>query len=125
MNHVSLIGRVAREVSIFQPETSAHAITHNAIAVSKIYKNAEGQTTTEFIPFVAFDRLAERIERYVQKGDRIAIEGRISMRNSKKHDYKEPPQFEVIVEEVFFLEPKSSHENQGASTDDLEAIFTS
>ena len=122
MNHVSLIGRLSKEVTIHQSE-KGNSVCRNTLAVQSIYRQNDGDKQTDFIQVIAFGKLAERIQRFVKKGDRLGIEGRIHSRRYKNREGQDVYVTEVIVEECYFLEPKSQ-EVEPEETDEFASIFT-
>ena len=85
-NSVTLIGRPGAdpEMKIFNNNKKARF----SIAVSENKKNANGEwvSDTQWFPIVAWGAVADRVERSVKKGKRIAIEG--SLRNNEWTDDK-------------------------------------
>ena len=74
MNHVSLIGRLIKEVAVHQSE-KGNSVCRNTLAVQNIYRQNDGDKQTDFIQVIAFGKMADRIQRFVKKGDRLGIEG--------------------------------------------------
>lgn len=122
MNHVSLIGRLIKDVAVHQSE-KGNSVCRNTLAVQNIYRQNDGDKQTDFIQVIAFGKLAERIQRFVKKGDRLGIEGRIHSRRYKNREGQDVYVTEVIVEECYFLEPKSQ-EAEPEETDEFASIFT-
>lgn len=129
MNHVSLIGRIARDVELRSSTLGKNSVFMNSIAIQSIYRTNEGYGRTNFIPIIAFDKMAERIARFVHKGDRVGIEGSLRARHYVNKKDQDVYTVEVIVEEVFFLEPKEQVEGVGKDvekdkeTEEFESIF--
>jgi single-strand DNA-binding protein len=82
LNRVQLIGNMGAEPEMRRLENGV-AVARLRIATSETYKDREGkeQTVTEWHTVVAWRGLAEVIEKYVHKGDRIFIEGRLTTRS--------------------------------------------
>lgn len=80
-NNITLIGRIARNVTIKNIETAkgTMSITENALAVNKRAKN--GQKEAMFINFNLFGKTAENFVRFCRKGNRIAINGELQIDN--------------------------------------------
>lgn len=122
MNHVALIGRLTKEVAVHQTDPHSRQVLRNTLAVQNIYRLQDGQQQTDFVQVVAFGKMAERIARFVKKGDRLAVEGRLHSRHYTNREQQEVYVTEVVVEEVFFLEPKVAEEKVEAA-EDLTALF--
>jgi single-strand DNA-binding protein len=82
LNRVQLIGNLGAEPEMRRLESGV-AVARIRIATSETYKDKDGkeQTITEWHSVVAWRGLAEVIEKYVHKGDRIFIEGRLTTRS--------------------------------------------
>lgn len=75
MNKVLLIGNITNDITIEKTQ-SGTSILKNTIAVRRQFKNQEGSYDSDFIRFTAFSRTADFIAQYVNKGDRVSLEGR-------------------------------------------------
>lgn len=116
MNKVILIGRLTADPEIkFSAENQANVARYR-LAVDRRFKK-EGQPDADFIPCVTFGKGAEFAEKFLNKGKRIAVVGRIQ---TGKYDKDGQTIFttDVVVEEHEFCESK-------ASADSSEAEFSS
>lgn len=107
MNIVTLIGRTTKDIEIKQTK-SGKAVIAFALAVNKDFKNDDGTYDADFIDCVAFDKRAETIGKYVHKGDRIGIQGKLSTRTYTRNDGSNAKAVEVIVDGFEFLESKKA-----------------
>ena len=105
MNKCILIGRLTKDVDL-RKTTSGTSVANFTLAVNKDYKNEEGKYDADFISCVAFKGLAETIRKYVHKGDRFGVVGKISTRKYENNDGKTVYVTEVKVDDIEFLEPK-------------------
>ena len=124
MNKVILIGRVAKDVEL-RTTTSGKSVATFSLAVNRDYKNAEGKYDADFITCVAFEQRAETISRYVSKGDKFCVSGRIQTRNYDKSDGSKAYVTEVIVDGFDFIESKKDKAdapNINVPVDDYEEI---
>lgn len=103
MNNVSLVGRLTRDPEI-KATNSGSSYARFSIAVDRRGKDAG----TDFINIVAFGKTSEFIERYFRKGQRIGINGRIQTGSYDGKDGKKVYTFDVIAENVEFVESKSA-----------------
>lgn len=82
LNKVQIIGNLGAD-----PETrtfeSGDMVANFSLATSESWKNKDGekQTKTEWVNIVVFGKLAEVCERYVKKGDKIYVEGKLRSRS--------------------------------------------
>ena len=73
-----------------------------------------GQPTADFIPCVAWDKLAEAIGNNLAKGRKVGVEGRIQVRSYDGNDGSKRYATEVVVNELEFLEPKTQGGQQNS-----------
>ena len=107
MNKVILIGRLTKDVETrYSGET---AVSRYSLAVDRKYKR-EGEPTADFINCVAFGKSGEFAEKYLRKGMKIAVTGRIQTGSYTDKDGKKVYTTDVIVEEHEFCESKATNE---------------
>ena len=88
-------------------------VARYTLAVDRKYKR-EGEQTADFIPCIAFGRNAEFAEKYLTKGKKIAVVGRIQTGSYTNQSGQKIYTTDVIVEEQEFVESKAS-ENTNSS----------
>ena len=103
MNNVSLVGRLTRDPEI-KVSASGSSYARFAIAVDRRKKD-DG---ADFINIIAFGKTSEFIEKYFRKGQRIGINGRIQTGSYDGKDGKKVYTFDVIADNVEFVESKSA-----------------
>ena len=115
MNKTTLLGRLTKdpEVRYTQGEQPV-AIARYTLAVDRKYKK-EGEPTADFISCVAFGKLGEFAEKYLKKGIKIAVVGRIQTGSYTKEDGTKIYTTDVVVEECEFAESKGNSENSNTS----------
>ena len=111
MNKVILIGRLTKdpEVRYTQGATST-AIARYTLAVDRRLKR-ENEPSADFINCVVFGKAAEFTEKYLRKGTKIAVTGRIQTGSYTNKDGQTVYTTDVVVEDQEFAESK------GASSD--------
>lgn len=102
MNTCILIGRLTKNPET-RYTTNNIAVTTFTLAVDRI-----GSEETDFINIVVWNKQAENCNKYLEKGSKVAVDGRIQTRNyeDKKGDKKYIT--EVVAEYVQFLDTKSN-----------------
>ena len=127
MNKVILIGRVVRDVEIrYSQGANTTCVARYTLAVDRKFKQ-EGQPNADFINCIAFGKLGEFAEKYLHKGVKIAVTGRIQTGSYTNKDGQKVYTTDVVVEEQEFCESKSSNQSQGndrpqASSDGFMSI---
>lgn len=116
MNKVSIVGRLARDPEVRRTQgENANAVARFSVAVSRRFKNAEGNYEADFINCVAFGKTAEFIEKYFKKGMMIGITGRIQTGNYTNKDGQKVYTTDVVIEETEFVESKNSSTTSAAA----------
>jgi single-strand DNA-binding protein len=111
MNKVVLIGRLTRDPEVrYSQAQPPLAIARYTLAVDRRMSrsNNSDEQTADFINCVAFGKTGEFAEKYLQKGKKIAVIGRIQTGSYTNKDGVKVYTTEVIVEEHEFVESKSS-----------------
>lgn len=103
-NSVRLIGRVgnAPEIKTFE---KGNKLATFSLATSEVYYNEKGekQESTQWHNIVVWGKIAEVVEKYVEKGKEIAIEGKITYRNYDDKDGIKRYITEIVVSELLLL----------------------
>lgn len=111
MNNVILIGRPTRDPEIrYSQSENPTAIARYTLAVNRPFKQ-NGEQVADFISCVAFGKTAELIEKYVYKGSRIAVKGRIQTGSYTNQEGQKIYTTEVVVEQCEFLERANGQSN--------------
>ena len=105
-NKVTLIGRTGKDVEIVKFENGK--IAKVSLATSDHYTNALGEKVeeTQWHNLVANGKLADIMEKYVEKGKEIAVEGKIIYRNLDDKEGVKHYITEIRVEELVLLGSK-------------------
>ena len=111
MNKVILIGRLTADPDIRRTQ-SGKCVASYRLAVDRPSKS-DGQPEADFISCVAWGKSGEFCQRYLHKGMKIALEGRIQTRTYDDKDGKKVYVTEVIVEHHEFCEGKRSADSGG------------
>ena len=109
MNSVNLVGNVA--TSVKTGNNSATAI----LAVHRIFSGKDKQTA-DFVPIVAFGKMAEVLSNYAPKGTRIGISGHIHTGQYEK-DGRTEYTWQVVAEHIYLLSTKPHNDSEGTLSD--------
>ena len=108
MNKVILLGRLTRDPDIrYTQGAEPMAIARYTLAVDRRIKR-EGEAAADFISCVAFGKIAEVAEKYLNKGTKIIISGCLQTGSYTDRDGRKVYTTEVIVEDQGFAESKKS-----------------
>ena len=117
MNSVVLIGRLAKDVDI-RYSNNQTAVGRFSLAVDRHDKDKN----CDFINCIAFGKSAENLEKYVKKGNKVAISGRIQTGSYTNKDGKTVYTTDVVAERVEFIESKKQEEPSGYFNDNEEKL---
>lgn len=118
MNKTLLIGRTTKDPDIrYAQSEQPMTIARFNLAVDRRFKK-EGEQSADFISCVAFGKSAEFIEKYVFKGTKIAVEGRIQTGSYTNKDGNKVYTTDVVVEQVEFAGAKTDSESAAKGSND-------
>ncbi|WP_037318819.1 single-stranded DNA-binding protein [Salegentibacter sp. Hel_I_6] len=103
-NKVQLIGNVGREPEIVNLE-SGKKLAKFSVATNESYKNGNGEriTDTQWHNIVAWGKTAELVEKYVNKGKEVGVEGKLTSRSWDDKDGTKRYITEVICNELLLM----------------------
>ena len=108
MNKVILIGRLVADPEVrYSQGENATCIARYRLAVDRRFKK-DGEQTADFINCVAFGKNGEFAEKYLSKGMKIAVIGRIHTGSYTNQDGQKVYTTDVVVEEHEFCESKGN-----------------
>lgn len=128
MNSVNLIGRLSNSPEI-RHTTNNQVVCRFTLAITRRFKNQAGDYDADFINCVAFGKTAELIGNYVEKGQQLAVEGRIQTSSYTAGDGSKRYTTDVVVENITFInskrknEPQAENQTQSSEKEDIFADF--
>lgn len=118
MNKVILLGRLTAKPELrYTPQNTAY--TRFSVAVNRSVRNQETnqwETKADFINVVAWNKNAENIAKFFDKGNQISLEGRIQTGSFDDKDGNKRYTTDVVLENFEFVESKSAR-SASANTD--------
>ena len=107
LNVVAIMGRLARDPELRQT-TTGKSVASFRIACDRGRRDANGQSQADWIDVVAWDRQAEFVCKYFQKGSLIAIDGRLQSRSYQDKNGNNRTAIEIVANNVNFAAPKAA-----------------
>lgn len=111
MNKVILMGRLTRdpEVRYTQRNSSQEsiAVARYTLAIDRRVKR-EGEQSADFISCIAFGKVAEVAEKYLRRGLKVVVAGRIQTGSYTNRDGQKVYTTDVVVEDQEFAESKAA-----------------
>lgn len=112
MNKVILMGRLTRDPEVrYSQGDNAMAIARYTLAVDRRFNRGGDENSADFIGCVAFGKSAEFAERYLHKGTKLLVTGRIQTGSYTNKDGVKVYTTDVVVEDQEFAESKNSAGN--------------
>lgn len=103
LNSVVLIGRLTKDPELrYTP--GGKAVASMRLAVDRGTTNAQGEKETDFVDCVVWERQAETVSNYLQKGRLVAVQGRLQVRQYETQEGQRREKAEVVASQVRFLD---------------------
>ena len=107
-NKVQLIGNLGMDPEI-KTLDGGKKLAKMSIATNEIYKNAKGESVkeTQWHNLIAWGKTADIIEKYLKKGNEVAVEGKLINRNYTDKDGLKRYITEIQVNELLMIGGKN------------------
>ena len=113
MNKVIEMGRLTRDPEV-SSSASGTTFARFSIAVDRRFKR-EGEPDADFFNCSAFGKTAEFIEKYLSKGTKVVVCGRLENNNYTNKDGQKVYDVRIMVEEIDFAESKNNGQSKTES----------
>lgn len=111
MNKVFIIGNLTKD-----PEggstNSGLSYSRFTIAVNRRYTDSNGDKITDFLPITAWRGLADNCNKYLLKGNKVAICGELNVSQYEDKEGNKRTRFDIVAETVEFLSQKKQDEEE-------------
>lgn len=115
MNKIILMGRLTRDPDIrYSQGQNATAVASFSLAVDRKFKR-DGEPDADFFNCSAFGRTAEFCEKFVTKGTKVMLEGRLQNDNYTDRNGNKVYSVKVYVDAIEFAESKKANEEQASN----------
>lgn len=113
LNHIVLMGRLTKDPELRYTGSNIPVVSFS-IAVERDYgKNESGDKVTDFFDISAWRQTAEFVNKYFTKGRMIVVSGSLQSRRYEAKDGTKRTAFEIVADNVYFGDSKSSREDSG------------
>jgi len=113
MNKVILMGRLTRDPEIRYTSVNNTPVCSFTLAVERRFSKQGEPRQADFINIVAWDKQAEFCGKWFEKGQRVAVIGRIQTRTWDDNEGKKRYVTEVVAEECYFADSRKSEGGSG------------
>lgn len=126
MNKIILCGRLTKDPEVrYSQGATQTAVARVSLAVNRKWKR-EGEPEADFFNCTAFGKQAEFIEKYLKKGSKVLVSGRVQNDNYTNKDGQKVYAVNIMIEEIEFAESKNAgqqdtnqrHQDRPAYTND-------
>lgn len=109
LNQLVMVGRLVQEPELKQI-SDEKKVLNVTVAVSRPFKNANGEYETDFFDCVIWNGIADATSEYCHKGDMVGIKGRLQNRKYEDNEGNIKYNNEIIVEKISFLSSANKKE---------------
>lgn len=119
MNKIILLGRLTRDPEVrYTQGNEPMAVARYSLAVDRQGKKDENKQNADFISCVAFGKRGEFAEKYLHKGTKIVVCGRLQTGSYTAQDGTKRYTTDVVVDEYYFCESKGDTSEATATDED-------
>ena len=117
MNKVILMGRLTRDPEVRYTTTNNTLVASFSLAVNRRFARQGEERQADFINIVAWEKSAEFCGKYLTKGTRILVEGRLQTRTYDAQDGSKRYITEVVSENIEFAGAKRAEDDSTSKTE--------
>lgn len=111
MNKCMVIGRLTKDIDL-RYTTEGKAVANFTLAIDRPFKTKTGEKEADFIPIVVWGKIADNCGKYLGKGSKISVSGRIQTRNYEDKNHIKRYVTEIVAEEVEFLDRRNNRSEE-------------
>lgn len=117
VNKVILLGNVGKDPEI-RATNNQTKVANFSLATSEVYKdkNGERQSKTEWHNIVIWGKLSEIVEKHVNKGDKLYLEGKITTNKWQDKDGNDRSSIEIVCDKMQMLGSKQESNGQNSQS---------
>ena len=118
INQVVLVGNLTRDPEM-KTTATGKTMTRFSIASNRTFKTGSGekQKETLYMTIVAWSGQAEICAKFLNKGSKVAVVGRLTSREFDGNDGQKKRVYEIVAQDVQFLSTKNSNQGGGNDSD--------
>ena len=106
LNRIVLIGNLTKDPELRYTPANGVAVATFTLAVNRRVAPQGGKRETDFVPIVVWRVQAENCAKYLGKGSKVAVEGRLQIRSYEDKEGQRRTVAEVVADNVQFLDSK-------------------
>ena len=121
LNLITLVGRLTKDPELRKTQADKPYVNF-AVAFDSPTTAEDGERNTTFLEAIAFDQRAELIANNLHKGSKVALSGSLNQRDFLRADGSKGRVYEIFVNTIEFLDPKSASEEQQVEQEVAEVV---
>ncbi|MCQ2440229.1 MAG: single-stranded DNA-binding protein [Oscillospiraceae bacterium] len=114
LNRITIMGRLAKDPELRRTKSNI-PVAGFTVAVERDVKNDAGERDCDFIDCTAWRGTAEIVDKYFDKGQMIAVTGRLQSQDWTDKDGGKRRSWTVVADSVYFCESKKSSAASGGA----------
>ena len=115
MNKVMLIGNLTRDPEL-QTTNAGKSVCRYGLAVQRRFANQDGERDADFFNITVWGIPGENCHRYLKKGSKCAITGRIQISTYDAADGSKRTSTDIIADEVEFVGARAGADSEGGAS---------
>ncbi len=121
LNRTILMGRLTRDPELRRTQNDTPVVSFTLAVNRPKYKDAD--PVADFIDIVAWRKTAEFVSQYFQKGQLVAVEGRLQVRAYEDKEGKKRKAVEIVADQVHFAERRKNDSGDNGLPSDFVPDF--
>jgi len=117
MNQFVLVGRLTRDPELHQTQTGKMVTTITLAIRRNSKKENQEQADADFIPITAWGDRADLICKFLKKGNRVLVTGKLNQRVLEQNDGSKIYTIEAVAFHIEFLEKKSIDSDSASASE--------
>ena len=113
MNKIILMGRLTKDPELRYTTGNNTAVCSFTLAIDREYQKEGAEKEADFIPCIVWEKKGEAAAKFLEKGRRIAVAGRLQTRNWDDNEGKKHYVTEAVVENWYFADDKKKEGTSG------------
>lgn len=122
LNKAMIIGNATRDPEL-RTTPNGKSVASFAVATNRRYTDGSGEQREEvqYHEIVAWGKLAEIVNQYIQKGSKVYVEGRIQTRHWEGQDGNRRERTEIIADNIINLSPRTGGSDYGETKSNTDS----
>lgn len=116
INRVSLSGNLTRDPELRMTKGGKQVLSFGLAVNDRMRNQQTGawEDRPNFVDCIIFGKRAEAVNRYIQKGSKVAVEGRLRYSSWEAKDGSRRSKLEVVIDEIEFMSGQGTQQGQAA-----------